>query len=514
MADILDRVRCKALHSKIVSAEEAAAFFQPNMNVACSGFTSSGYPKSTPLALAARMEKNPFKVNIWTGASTGPEFDSALAKVNGIGHRMPFQTSRELRDRINHGDVDFIDIHLSEMAQQARSDFFGREDVALIEASAITEEGNIIPTTSVGNAASYVQHAKTVIVEINTAVPAEIEGLHDVYVPLDPPNRLPIPIIRPGDRIGTSFIPCTPDKIQFIVPSDNADTTRELRAPDALSQRMSELTLSFFRAEIAAGRMPEHLLPLQCGVGNVANAVIAGFNEADVSHLTVYTEVIQDGMLDLIDSGRLQIASGTAFSPSPDGLQRFFKDIAKYKKHIVLRPAEIANAAEVIRRLGVIAMNTAIEADIYGSVNSTHIRGTHMMNGIGGSGDFARNASLSIFYTPSTRQDGRISCIVPFASHVDHPAQDVDILITEQGVADLRGKSPRERARTIIERCAHPDFRPMLMDYFERADEATHHAQTPHILSEAFAMHERYEKTGTMQLDTPQPAEPSEPEKE
>ena len=500
MADILDRVRCKALHSKIVSAEEAAAFFQPNMNVACSGFTSSGYPKSTPLALAARMEKNPFKVNIWTGASTGPEFDSALAKVNGIGHRMPFQTSRELRDRINHGDVDFIDIHLSEMAQQARSGFFGREDVALIEASAITEEGNIIPTTSVGNAASYVQHAKTVIVEINTAVPAEIEGLHDVYVPLDPPNRLPIPIIRPGDRIGTSFIPCTPDKIQFIVPSDNADTTRELRAPDALSQRMSELTLSFFRAEIAAGRMPEHLLPLQCGVGNVANAVIAGFNEADVSHLTVYTEVIQDGMLDLIDAGKLNFASGTAFSPSPEGMARFFKDIETYKKYMILRPQEISNSAEVIRRLGVIAMNTAVEADIYGNVNSSQMNGTSVYNGIGGSGDYARNSSISIFMTNSVAKGGAISSIVPMVTHVDHTEHDVDVLVTEQGYADLRGLSPKERAIRIIENCAHPTYRPQLRVYYEKACDATHSAQTPHLLEDCFTFHAQLRQAGTMLL--------------
>ena len=499
MADIQDRVRCKALQDKITTAEEAAAFFQPDMNVACSGFTSSGYPKSVPLALAERMEKEPFKLNIWTGASTGPEFDTALAKVNGIGHRMPFQTSRELRARINHGDVDFVDIHLSEMAQQVRYGFFGKADVALVEAAAITEEGNIIPTTSVGNAASFVQGADTVIVEINTAVPAEIEGMHDVYVPLDPPNRLPIPIIRPGDRIGTSFIPCTPEKIKFIVPSAAADTTRSLRPVDELSQRMSELTLDFFHREKLAGRLPEHLLPLQCGVGNVANAVVGGFVDADVSQLTVYTEVIQDGMMDLIDAGKLQMASGTAFSPSPDGLARFFKDIAKYKKHMVLRPAEISNAPEVIRRLGVIAMNTAIEADIYGNVNSTLIQGTQMMNGVGGSGDFARNAYLSIFFTPSVRKDGTISCILPCVPHTDHPAQDVDILVTEQGLADLRGKSPRERARPIIEHCAHPDYRPMLRDYFQRATEQTQRAHMPHLLDEAFAPFLRFQQTGTMQ---------------
>mgnify|MGYP002660210580 FL=1 len=203
-------------------------------------------------------------------------------------------------------------------------------------------------------------------------------------------------------------------------------------------------------------------------------------------------------MLDLIDAGKLNFASGTAFSPSPEGMARFFKDIEKYKKYMILRPQEISNSAEVIRRLGVIAMNTAVEVDIYGNVNSTHIAGTNMINGIGGSGDFARNAYLTIFYTPSVAKGGKISAVVPFCSHVDQPEHDVDVIITEQGVADLRGKSPRQRAKEIIEHCAHPDFRPMLRDYFQRADAKTNHAHTPHLLDEAFSFHQRYLETGSM----------------
>jgi len=214
--------------------------------------------------------------------------------------------------------------------------------------------------------------------------------------------------------------------------------------------------------------------------------------------LTVYTEVIQDGMLDLIDAGKLLIASGTAFSPSPEGMARFYKDVTKYKKYLLLRPEEISNSPEVVHRLGVIAMNTAIEVDIYGNVNSTHITGTKMMNGIGGSGDFARNAYLTIFYTPSIAKDGKISAVVPMCSHIDHTEHDVDIIITEQGIADLRGKAPRERALEIINNCAHPDYRPILLDYFERATEATHHANTPHILEEALSFHERFVATGSM----------------
>ncbi|MBR6266936.1 MAG: acetyl-CoA hydrolase/transferase family protein [Selenomonadaceae bacterium] len=498
MIDILDRVRNKALQEKIVSAEEAAAYIKPGMTLACSGFTASAYPKAVPIALAERMKKEPFTVNIWTGASTGPELDDVLASVHGIKQRLPYQTDKALRNDINDGHVEYLDLHLSESAQLSRVGYLGKVDVALVEACAITEEGNIIPTTSLGNAASYVQSADVVIVEVNTTQPLELEGMHDVYIPLDPPNRLPIPIVKADDRIGTTYIPCTPDKIKFIVPCDIKDHTRDLSPIDENSKKMAAFTLDVLNAEIKAGRMPKNLLPLQSGVGNVANAVLAGFVDSDMTDLTVYTEVIQDAMLDLIDAGKLNFASGTAFSPSPAGMERFYKDVAKYKKYLLLRPEEVSNSPEVVHRLGVIAMNTALEVDIYGNVNSTHVAGSKMMNGIGGSGDFARNGYLTIFYTPSVAKNGAISSIVPMCSHVDHGTNDVDLIISEQGVADLRGKSPRQKAQEIITNCVHPDYKPMLQDYFDRAMEATHHAQTPHLIKEALSFHERFLETGSM----------------
>ena len=498
MIDISDRVRNKDLQAKIVSAEEAAAFIKPGMSIGMSGFTASAYPKAIPLALAERMKKEPFTVDIWTGASTGPELDDTLAAVHGIKRRLPYQTDAILRGEINNGSVDYLDLHLSESAQLARVGYLGKLDIAIVEAVAITEEGNIIPSTSLGNAASYVQQADVVIVEVNTTQPLELEGMHDVYVPLDPPHRLPIPIVKADDRVGTPFIPCTPDKIKYIVPCDIKDHTRDLAPIDENSKKMSQFTLEFLNAEIKAGRMPKNLLPLQSGVGNVANAVMAGFVDSDLEDLTVYTEVIQDGMLDLIDANKLNFASGTAFSPSPAGMERFYKDVEKYKKYLLLRPQEISNSPEVVHRLGVIAMNTALEVDIYGNVNSTHVTGTKMMNGIGGSGDFARNAFLTIFYTPSVAKNGAISSVVPMCSHVDHTEHDVDVIITEQGIADLRGLAPRARALEIINNCVHPDYKPVLLDYYNRAVEATKHAHTPHIIKEALSFHEKFIETKSM----------------
>jgi len=349
-----------------------------------------------------------------------------------------------------------------------------------------------------GNTASFVQSADIVIVEVNTTQPLELEGMHDVYVPLDPPHRQAIPIVKVNDRIGTTYIPCGPDKIKYIVPCDISDDVRPFGPIDDCSQKMSELIIDFFKHEIKAGRLPKNMLPLQSGVGSVANAVITGFVNSDFTDLEVYTEVIQDGMLDLADAGKLKFASGTSFSPSPDGLERLYKNIGEYRQKMMLRPQEIANSPEIARRIGIIAMNTAIEFDIFGHVNSTHIMGTKMMNGIGGSGDFARNAYLTCFFTTSTAKNGAISSIVPMCSHIDHTEHDTDVFVTEMGLADVRGLSPRERARVIINNCAHPDYKPMLLDYLERAEKATKKAHTPHIVSEALSWHTRFLETGTM----------------
>jgi succinyl-CoA:acetate CoA-transferase len=501
MLDIKERIRNKKLYSKIVMPEEAAAVIKPGANIGTSGFTPAGYPKAVPIALAQRIRKEKFKINLWTGASVGKELDGALAVVNGIAKRGPYQSNERMRKRINTGRIQYIDQHLSLTAQESRYGFLcGGTDVAIIEACAITKEGNIIPTTSVGNAPSYVKSAGIVIVEINTSQPLELEGMHDIYMLADPPERRAIPITTAGERIGTRYIPCGLDKIDYIVACDIPDDVRGLAPIDNHARAMSGHLIEFFENEIKTGRLPETFLPLQSGVGSVANAVIAGFANSPFEDLDVYTEVIQDGMLDLIDAGKLSVASGTSLTPSPEGLKRFYNNLSEYRRRIILRPQEISNNPAVIRRLGVIAMNTALELDIYGNVNSTHVMGTNIMNGIGGSGDFARSAYLTIFCTNSTAKGGKISSIVPFCSHIDHTEHDIDIFVTEQGLADVRGLSPKERARVIIQNCAHPDYKPMLWDYLTRAEKATRFAQTPHILSEALSWHIRFMETGTMKM--------------
>ena len=498
MIDISERIRSKDHHDKIMTAEGAAAMIHPNDQVGMSGFTPAGYPKAVPLALAKRIEQEHFQIDVWIGASVGDEIDGALSRVHGIRRRLSYQTNKDLRKAINAGEVKYADLHVSIPAQQIREGFYGKMDVVVVEATAITEDGNLIPSTSVGITPALIDMTDKVIVEVNVTQPLSLEGMHDIYEPLNPPERQPIPITHVGDRVGTPYIPCGWDKIAAIVPCDIPDSPRSFKPIDDDSKAMGAHIVDFLTQEVKNGTLPTNLLPLQSGVGSVSNAVISSLKDSPFEHLSIFTEVFQDGMLDLVDAGKVDAISSAAISASPEGLKRFYKNIEKYKKMIVLRPQEISNHPECIRRLGVIAMNTAIEFDIYGNVNSTHICGTKIMNGIGGSGDYARNGYLTIFCTNSIAKGGKISSVVPMCSHVDHTEHDVHILVTEQGLADLRGLDPIERARLIIKNCVHPDYKAALTDYLDRAIAATHGAHTPHLMGEALSWHQRYLETGSM----------------
>jgi len=501
----MSRIRSQKFQGKVMSAAEAATFINNGDNVGVSGFTGAGYPKALPAALADRINEahaagDEFQIGLLTGASTAPELDGVLAETGGLSFRSPYQSDPAMRKAINTGVTDYCDIHLSHLGPQVRQGFHGNLDVAIIEVSGINEAGELIPSSSIGNNNVYLDCASKVILEVNSWQSADLEGMHDVYYGTQlPPNRVPIPIVHPGDRIGQPTLRVDADKVVAVVETADPDRNTPFKPLDEDSKAIAGYFLDFLKNEVKQGRMPANLLPLQSGVGNIANAVLAGLLDSDLENLTSYTEVIQDGMVDLIDSGKITVASATAFSLSPEYAEKMNNNAANYRKSIVLRPQEISNHPEPIRRLGVISCNGLIEADIYGNVNSTHIMGTKMQNGIGGSGDFTRNAYISCFVTPSVAKGGAISCIVPMVSHHDHTEHDVMVVITEQGLADLRHLAPRKRARVIIENCAHPDYRDALLDYLERSEQ-TGALHTPHLLQEALGWHVRYLETGTMKV--------------
>jgi len=486
-----------------MTAEQAAALIPHGANVGMSGFTGAGYPKALPQAIAQHAKSEhaagrPYKINVWTGASTAAEMDGALAEAGALGQRLPFNTDPTCRARINAGEIDFIDMHLSHVAQHAWFGFLGPMSVAVVEVLGVTEDGRLIPSTAVGNNKTWLEIADKVILEVNTKPPAKMEGMHDIYYGTAiPPRRVPIALTHADDRIGEPYLRVDPAKVVAVVETHKGDRDNVFAQPDANSNLIAASIIDFLAHEMKMGRLPKEMLPIQSGVGNVANAVLAGLLTGPFENLLGFTEVLQDGMLDLLRAGKMSRASATSISLSGSAYRDFEENIDFYRERIILRPQEISNHPELVRRLGVIAMNSMIEADIYGNINSTHVMGTGMMNGIGGSGDFARNGYLSFFVTPSVAKGGKISCIVPMCSHVDHTEHDTQIIVTEQGLADLRGLSPRKRAQVIIDRCAHPDFRPQLQDYFDRAQRqgALH---TPHILGEALSWHQRFVETGDM----------------
>ncbi len=484
-----------------LTAEEAAEFIKNDFVVGIGGFSSVGTPKAVPTALAAKAEAehakgNEFRVGLITGGATGDPIDGALARAHAVKFRTPFQSHKDMRAAINRQEVQYFDLNLSHVAQDLRYGFLGHMDVAIIEASSITPDGEIVPTSSVGISPTICAAADKIIIELNAHHPEAIRGMHDIYEPANPPYRREIPIFTPGDRIGTEAIKVDPAKVLGVVRTDLPDTIAAFTEPNPVTTKIGLNVAEFLINELHKGIIPKEFLPLQSGVGNIANAVLGALGECkDIPPFTMFTEVIQNSVIPLMESGRVSFASGSSLTLSDDMLERVYGNLDFFKGKLMLRPQEITNHPELIRRMGIIAINTALEVDIFGNVNSTNVSGQKIMNGVGGSADFARNSFLSIFTCPSVAKGGVISAIVPMVAHTDSNEHSVKIIATEYGVADLRGKSPLQKAHAIIENCAHPDYKQLLWDYLKLMEGKCH---TPATLSKAFAMHLALAETGDM----------------
>ena len=479
------------------TAEEAAEYIPNGALVACGGFTAAGCPKVIPLALAKRAERlhadgKPFRIKLLTGASTNDAVDGALGRARAIAFRAPYQADKDLRKFIDGGDVDYVDDHLSRYARLLRQVFFGDIDVAIVEVSHYRNDGELTLTTAVGSASVFCRNAKYILLEHNT-YHERIAGFHDLYdVEL---NHVPIPLRSLSDRIGTKTLRVDPKKILGIVETHLPDGIEAFKPCTPIHEAIAAHVVDFLLREIRRGVLPAKPLAMELGTGNITNAVLKHIGTCEeMPKFSVHGEVLQDGILELLTQGRIEFAVGSSLTVTEPWLQTIYGRADFYKERLLLRPSEITNHPEVIQRLNLVALNAALETDIFGNVNSTHVMGTSVMNGIGGAGDFARNAALSVFMLPSTAKDGKISSIVPFCSHIDLTEHDVDVIVTEQGLADLRGKSPEQRALCIIENCAHPDYKPLLRAYLRRAKSG----HIRHDLTAAFAFYDAYEKTGDM----------------
>lgn len=484
----------------ILSPEEAASLINHNDMVAFSGFTAAGSPKAVPLALARRASSQhekgeDFAIKLISGASVSAQIDDELAAAKCVKWRAPYQSASGMRKAINNNEIEFVDMHLSDVAQMVNAGFYGEIDIAVIEAVDVTNDGRVFLSSGIGNSPTFLKSAKKIIIERNSYFLSRITEFADILTFPAPPKRSFIPIYGTMDKIGKSYVHIDPNKIVGIVETNQADQIDAFTKNDETSARIAHNVETFLLNELHSGRIPKEFLPIQSGVGNINNAVMDTLGKnPDIPNFTMFSEVLQESIVDLILAGKVTGISACSLTITPGKLQTIFDNMDFFSDKIVLRPQEISNNPELIRRLGVIALNVGLEFDIYGHANSSHAFGTNLMNGIGGSADFERNAYLSIFMAPSTAKGGKISSIVPMCPHVDHSEHSVKVIITEQGIADLRGLSPTQRAKAIIENCAHPMYKDALYHYLSTCKPG----HIPHDLHRAFDMHLRFIETGNM----------------
>lgn len=469
------------------SAEEVAGTLLTDAALAISGFGSVGYPKAIPRALVG--DDRDLALRIVSGGSVGKVIDSDLMATGAIARRYPYQAQPQARDLVNRREVAFNDRHIWSLGDEvAFGQLFEGGYTALVEAVAVGEDW-YIPSTSIGPTPMFVQGAERLIIELNESQPLSLQRLHDIKQRDSPPHRPVVRLRKASERIGESRIYFDPAKLTDIVQTDARDTPYSFRQLSSKERGIGANLVEYLNEEHQRNLLLQETLHVQFGVGNIGNALMAELDELNLhdTDLVYFGEVIQDGLLEMLERGVVKDASATSLALSREGQRKLFDNMDHFAENIVIRPSSVSNNPSMMNSFGVVGINSAIEIDIYGNANSTHINGSHLINGIGGSGDYIRNSHLSILALPSTAKDGSISRVVPMVPHVDHTEHDINVVITEQGVADLRGRSPIERADVLIENCAHPSFKDELRYYFEDAKQSDGHI--PHDLGSAFSMH-------------------------
>lgn len=483
-----------------LTAQEAASYIRNDDMIGFSGFTAAGSPKAGPRAIA-KMAKDyhshgkEFHIDVISGASTGKSVDEALALSDAIYHRYGYQSSSTLRQKINEEKTLFQDIHLSHVAKYIAMDRIRPVNTAIIEICDVTPDGKVYLTTGIGISPILLEKAEKIILELNTFHSLRLKEMSDIIVLHGPNTSWPAGLHSPLSKVGTPYATVDPSKIIGIVKNHEPDEISEFSDSGDTCIKIAENVESFLLSEISKGGIPKSFLPIQSGVGNIGNTVMKKLGECpDIPPFYMFTEVLQDSLIQTMSSGKLLGASTCSLTVSSKSLSGIYDNMDFFSKRIVLRPQDVSNNIIASSELGVISINTALEADIYGNVNSTHIAGTKLMNGIGGSADFSRGSYISIFICPSIAKEGKISSIVPMCPHVDSSEHSVQIIITENGIADLRGKAPSEKAEILIKNCAHPLYKDYLLNYLKSSKPG----HIRHNLEKCFELHNNLMKFGTM----------------
>ncbi len=480
------------------TAEDSASLVTDGMHVAMGGYSGAGYPKAVVEALRERkMAGDAFGISLTTGANL-PWVDERLGSVGLLTKRAPMVAHKALGTLVNKGEVRYVEQQMNRMPRLLRNNSFGPIDLLVVEALGFDAEGNLIPTNAIGMLDILMQAAERIIIEINRAQSERLASLHDIHIVQAPPLTQPIPLLRAEQRIGVKGIPFDHRKIVAIVETDIPETSTELYNATGGSALIAQNLFNFLEVEYSG--LKGYLPPVQTGFGSIADSITTGFQDTGFKDLQFFCGGVGESAMALLESGKARSLStgGLGMNGRVAGILSSFPHI---EDSLVIRNGSVTNSSEIISRLSLIALNTGIEVDVYGNVNSSHITGTRVVNGIGGGANFAQNSALSVVLLPSLSKGGAISTIVPMVSHQDINEHDVDIVITEHGVADVRGLDDVERARRIIGVCASSEYKEALSSYLERAIHTSggHHPQLP---LEAFLWYQRLQETGTMSEET------------
>ena len=338
-----------------ITAAEGAAMINDGENIGFSGFTPNGVPKAvirelSKRAIAEHDAGKPFKVGILTGASSCQSLEGDFANANAIKFRAPFSTNADFRRHANLGEIDYEDMHLGHMAERLRRGFYGDIDWAIIEVSAIEDAGDklrIFLTSADGIVPTIVRLAKRVILELNTFHDPRVRYLHDEYECAEYPYRQPIPLLTVGGRIGKEYLELDPSKLVGVVECCIPEEARSFKAVTPETEAIGNHVVDFFLNDIKKGHIPPSMFPIQSGVGVTGNAVMRAIgNNAQLPKLEVFSEVVQDAIIDMMLEDKIAHASVAAMTVSNECLRKVYDNIDFFKSRITLRPSELSNSAD------------------------------------------------------------------------------------------------------------------------------------------------------------------------
>ncbi|HEX5038591.1 MAG TPA: acetyl-CoA hydrolase/transferase C-terminal domain-containing protein [Candidatus Limnocylindria bacterium] len=412
---------------RIVSAEEAVAGIQSGQQLYVHGGAATPSVLLSSLTARAAELRDVGIVHLHT---EGPAPHLAPEVASSFRHRALFIGANS-RTAVNEGRADYVPIFLSDIPELFRGGALPL-DAVLINVSRPDAHGYCSLGTSVDATLSAIHSASTVIAQLNAAMPR---------------------------TLGDSFVRV--DQIDLAVEVDQPPHEHRVAPVGDLERRIGE-----YVAELIPDRAT-----IQMGIGSIPAAVALALR--DKNDLGIHTELFTDPVLDLIESGAVtgeakEINRGKIVTAFLMGSQRLY-DFVDDNPMIEMRPVDYTNDTAVIRRFRrMVAINSAISIDLTGQVSADSI-GTRFYSGVGGQMDFMRGAALAaegraIIALPSMAAGGTLSRIVsvlePGAGVVTSRAH-VRTVVTEHGVAELFGRSVRERAVELI-RIAHPSVRDRL----------------------------------------------------